>query len=170
MAGNTNSGRRAKPAALHVINGNPSKKTDAELAMGAGQPVVPPVGIPDCPTFLTDPAKNEWRRIAPDLQVMGILSRIDQGELAVYCQAYADWQYFREKIATLKEDGYVEATPSGYKQMSAWMQSANRAEDRMRTAGASFGLNPSARARLQVRAPQGELFPNAEKETANKYF
>jgi phage terminase small subunit len=54
--------------------------------------------------------------------------------------------------------------------MSAWMTTANRAEDRMRTAGASFGLTPAARQRLQVRAPQGELFPNEQQEAADKYF
>jgi phage terminase small subunit len=54
--------------------------------------------------------------------------------------------------------------------MSVWMQISNRAEDRMRTAGASFGLNPSARMRLNVNAPQGELFPNEPKETASKFF
>ena len=169
MAGTSNSGRRPKPAALHLINGNPSKKSAAELA-GAGDPVRPPAAIPVCPAFLTKDAKDEWKRIAADLQIMGLLSRIDRGELAVYCQAWGDWKYSRTKIAELKEAGFVEATPSGYKQMSAWMQLANRAEDRMRTAGASFGLNPSARVRLQVRPPQGELFENAPKEAADKYF
>ncbi|WP_041742291.1 phage terminase small subunit P27 family [Collimonas fungivorans] len=169
MAGTSNSGRRATPTNIHVIRGNPSKKSAAELA-GAGTAVVVKAEAPTCPDFLTPDAKAEWKRIAADLVLLGLVSKLDRGELAVYCQAWADWKYARKQIADQKEKGFVESTPSGYKQMSAWMQVANRAEDRMRTAGASFGLNPSARARLQIPAPQGELFPNAQKDAAAKYF
>lgn len=169
MAGNANSGRKAIPANVHLLRGNPSKKSMSELANAGGQPAVK-AQAPACPDFLTPDAKQEWKRIANDLAVLGIVSKLDRGELAVYCQAWADWKHARKMIADLKESGFVEQTPSGYKQMSAWMQVANRAEDRMRTAGASFGLNPSARQRLDVRPPQGELFPNEQKETAAKYF
>ena len=172
MAGNSNSGRKRQPAALHLINGNPSKKPLSELTSdGAKTKPHVNIAIPECPTFLTKDAKAEWKRVASDLAVMGVLARVDRGELAIYCQAWADWKYFREKIAAAKdESGYVETTPSGYKQMSALMQSANRAEDRMRVAGASFGMNPSARARLDVRPPQGELFENEKKDAADRFF
>lgn len=145
----------------------------AELAAAAGRkPVDPATAAPACPDFLSADAKTEWRRIINDLVTLGVVTKIDRGELAVYCEAWADWKHARKTIATMKDNGFVETTPSGYKQMSAWMQVANRAEDRMRTAGASFGLNPSARMRLQVRTPagQGELFPNDEKSKAAAYF
>lgn len=171
MAGNSNSGRRAIPATVHAIRGNPSKKSAAELAEGrAKKPVDPATAAPACPDFLSADAKTEWRRIIGDLVTLGVVTKIDRGELAVYCQAWADWKYARLKIKEMSDAGFVESTPSGYKQISAWMQVANRAEDRMRTAGASFGLNPSARTRLQVRTPQGELFPNEEKSKAAGYF
>lgn len=171
MAGNGNSGRRALPATVHLLRGNPSKKSEAELAAGATSPASRvKAQAPAAPDFLTAEAKTEWKRIAQDLVVLGLLSKLDRAELAVYCQAWADWKHARKKIAELKDSGFVEHTPSGYKQMSAWMQIANRAEDRMRTAGASFGLNPSARTRLDIQAPQGELFPNEQKDTAAKYF
>lgn len=169
MAGNSNSGRRALPATVHLIRGNPSKKPAADLT-GATKAMTANAAAPACPDFLTADAKTEWRRIVGDLVVLGIISKIDRAELAVYCQAWADWKYARKKIAEARDSGFVETTPSGYKQMSAWMQTANRAEDRMRTAGSSFGLNPAARQRLEVRAPQGELFPNEHKEAADKYF
>lgn len=173
MAGNQNSGRRSVPATVHAIRGNPSKLSNAELAEAATRkPVDLATAAPACPDFLTADAKTEWRRIINDLVMLGVVTKIDRGELAVYCTAWADWKYARKRIAELKDSGFVESTPSGYKQMSAWMQTANRAEDRMRTAGASFGLNPSARMRLQVRTPvgQGELFPNDEKNKAASYF
>lgn len=169
MAGNSNSGRRAVPANVHLIRGNPSKKSATELAH-AGQSMQAPIEAPKCPAFLTADAKAEWKRIAEDLVSLRVLSNLDRAELAVYCQAWADWKRAREKIAELGEKGFVENTPSGYKQIAAWMQLANRAEERMRTAGASFGLNPSARSRITPQSPQGELFPNEEKDKAAKYF
>ncbi|MCH4563358.1 phage terminase small subunit P27 family [Halomonas sp. EGI 63088] len=169
MAGNRNSGRKPLPANVHALRGNPSKKSAADLDPGRGEVQVE-AKIPPCPAFLTKDARAEWKRIAKDLQVLGLISELDRGELAVYCQAWADWKLAREKITALEEAGFVEVTPSGYKQMSAWMQLANRAEERMRKAGSSFGLNPSARASLGAgTVKQGELFPNEQAETARKY-
>ncbi|RAH37420.1 phage terminase small subunit P27 family [Halomonas sp. SL1] len=170
MAGNRNSGRKPLPANVHAIRGNPSKLPAHELAGGQGSQPQIQAEIPPCPAFLSKDAKGEWKRIAKDLQTLGLISKLDRGELAVYCQAWSDWKRAREKITQLEDSGFVETTPSGYKQMSAWMQLANRAEERMRKAGSSFGLNPSARASLGPgTAAQGELFPNEQAETAEKY-
>lgn len=175
MAGNGNSGRPAKPASLHLIDGNPSKKSTVDLA-GTNKQSAPvaPIAPPECPGFLTGDAKTEWKRIVDDLIVMGVVSRIDRGALAVYCQAWADWKMAREMLAKkTRGAGYEDITPSGYKQMSVWLQIANRAEERMRVSGALFGLNPSARSSMGIQAPQGkqtELFPNEPKEAAGRFF
>lgn len=180
MAGNSNSGRRALPAGVHLIHGNRSKKPLSEITQSGVQWELV-ADAPECPAVLDELAREIWDELAPDLYMLGLINKLDQGELAVYCQSYADWQYARTKITEMRETartktqkrdaGYVDTTPSGYKQISVWMQIANRAEERMRTAGASFGLNPSARARVQLPAGgQGELFHNDEREKANKYF
>lgn len=167
MAGNQNSGRRKLPANVHALRGNPSKLPSYELNDTGPQLKAE---APPCPAFLTKDAKAEWKRIVKDLEILGLITKVDRGELAVYCQAWGDWKKAREKITELEDSGYVESTPSGYKQMSAWMQLANRAEDRMRKAGNAFGLNPSARASLGTgTAKQGELFPNEQADTARKY-
>jgi len=169
MAGNRNSGRKPLPANVHALRGNPSKKSRHELE-GQGVPQHLPAEIPPCPAFLTKDAKAEWKRIAKDLQTLGLITKVDRGELAVNCQAWADWKQAREKITEMGESGFVEVTPSGYKQMSVMMQIANRAEERMRKAGDSFGLNPTARAKLGTgQVAQGELFPNEQAETAARY-
>lgn len=180
MAGNSNSGRKALPATVHLIQGNRSKKPLSEITQSGVQWELV-ADAPECPEVLDDAAREVWDELAPDLYMLGLINRLDQGELAVYCQAYADWKHARTMIQEVKnaartktakrEAGYIESTPSGYKQISVWMQIANRAEERMRTSGALFGLNPSARARVQLPAGgQGELFRGDEKEKANKYF
>lgn len=169
MAGNRNSGRRALPANVHALRGNPSKKSAHELHDNSAPSLN--AEAPPCPSFLTKDAKAEWKRIVQDLVTLGLMTKVDRGELAVYCQAWADWKHAREKIAAAEGDtGHIMNTPSGYKQMSVWLQIANRAEERMRQAGNSFGLNPSARAKLGTgTVKQGELFPNEQAETAAKY-
>jgi len=180
MAGNNNSGRRALPATVHLIQGNRSKKPISELTQSGVQWELVK-DAPDCPAVLDEAAREIWDQLAPDLYLLGLINKLDQGELAVYCQAYADWQFARSMIAETRaaartktgkrEAGYVDTTPSGYKQIGVWMQIANRAEERMRASGALFGLNPSARARVQLPAGgQGELFENGEKAVAAKYF
>lgn len=77
MAGNNNSGRRALPATVHMLRGNPSKKSEAELA-AAGMPMSPVVQAPECPDFLSDDAKAEWARIVDDLVDLGVVTEIDR--------------------------------------------------------------------------------------------
>lgn len=170
MAGNSNSGRKALPAAVHMMRGNPSKKPIAELT-SAGVEWELIKDMPECPRHLTEYAREEWDRIAPDLYMLGLINKLDQGELAVYCTAYGDWRHAREMMNRFvdSETGYVDVTPNGFKQQGVWMQIANRAEERMRTAGGSFGLNPSARSKINLPKAQGSLFPNDEQDVASKY-
>lgn len=173
MAGNRNSGRKALPATVHLLRGNPSKKSAAELKAMQDKNVESalPVKIPPCPAFLTKDAKAEWKRISKDLAVLGMVNELDRSELAVYCQAWADWKKAREMIGGLGELGMIDKTPNGFKQTSVWMQIANRAEERMNKAGSNFGFSPAARAKLrQTQQPQGELSQNEQAKTAAKYF
>jgi len=169
MAGNQNSGRKNLPVSVHLIRGNPSKKAFSDLKQNHVQWELVS-DVPTCPPELDEIAREEWDRITPDLYKLGVIKTFDQGELAVYCQAYADWKYARRKVSALKEEGYVDITPSGYKQMSVWLQIANRAEERMRASGASFGFTPAARQRIQLPVAQADLFSNEHKEKAEKYF
>lgn len=56
--------------------------------------------------------------------------------------------------------GLVDATPSGYKQISALMQAYNRAADATKSHAAEFGWSPAARQRVQGQA-QASLFPDS---------
>lgn len=86
-------GPKALPANVHLLRGNPSKKTGAELQAG----VHPDVEIPNCPPHLRPEAKKEWKRIAPELEKLGLISRLDRTALALYCQAWA-WLVWHEKL------------------------------------------------------------------------
>jgi P27 family predicted phage terminase small subunit len=152
------------PGVTHLRNGNPSKKAVAELLNGLRVPVV----IPNCPGHLVPAAKKEWKRITPLLAELGLVAEIDMAALAMYCQAYGRWHDAERKIRELnkadpkREAGLIGHTPSGYQQMSVWLQIANREREFIGKMLAEFGLSPSARARVQPQDVQLEL-PGLEK-------
>lgn len=176
MAGNGNSGRPAKPAVLHLLDGNKSKKAFGALMDDLTSPAVP-VQAPPMPDCMTDEAVAEWERLIPDLELLGLISKLDMMALATYCEAVADWKRFRRRIHDANADregaadkGDVQVFKTGATQISVWRQLANDAEKRANAAGAMFGFSPMARRNLKVTPPQGDLFPNEHRDAANKYF
>lgn len=173
MSGNANSGRSGKPAYLHLLQGNRSKKSVSDLLTEIKEPVVQ-VAAPPKPNWLSEVAATEWDRVVADLLTMGWISALDMMALATYCEAVADWQRFRRLIAdhNAKADGSgdIQTFATGAKQISVWRQLANDAEKRANAAGALFGFSPMARRNMKAAAPQGELFPNEQRDAASKYF
>lgn len=172
MAGNANSGRQSKPAVVHLLKGNPSKKSAKALLDEVQNPAVP-VAAPPKPDWLTTDAAVEWDRVLPDLLTLGLISCLDMMPLAAYCEAVADYQRFTRLISEMNETlnrGDVQTFHSGARQMSVWRLLRNDAEKRASTAGAVFGFSPMARRNLKAPTPQRELFPNAQQEAAQKYF
>jgi P27 family predicted phage terminase small subunit len=145
------------PANVHMLNGNPSKKSSAELR----NELKPDVVLPDPPEHLADLAKAEWNRLGAELIRLGLISQLDRAAFAVYCQAYARWAAAEAKLKVAGEDALVETTPSGYRQMSVLLQISNRAADQMHKFMCEFGMTPSARTRFTTLSAQLPLFPDA---------
>ena len=72
---------------------------------------MPPQDNVKCPAWLMPEAKKEWKRLAPSLIAMGVLTEHDMEAFAGYCQAYARW---REAEEFLSQHGTIFSTPSGY--------------------------------------------------------
>lgn len=164
-------GRKPLPKNVHLLRGNPSKKPAAELATG----LHPVVEMPPCPDdLLSADARAEWERVTVELIQLRVLAKVDMAAVAVYCQAWGDWAEARRKLRELGDAGYVEQTPSGYKQQGVWLQIANRAAETMKSYGALFGMNPSARSSVQPsqgHCPQLDMFTDDEKqEGPERYF
>ncbi len=75
-------GRKPKPTAVKVLEGNPGKRS-----LNTGEPK-PEKKAPRCPAWLEDEAKKEWKRMAKQLEHLGILTEIDMAAFAGYCQAF----------------------------------------------------------------------------------
>ena len=96
-------GRKPKPTALKVLEGNPGKRP-----LNDREPV-PPKGTLKCPAWLLPEAKKEWKRLAPALEAMGVLTMADLTAFEGYCQAYARW---KEAEAFITQHGSIFQTPA----------------------------------------------------------
>lgn len=134
-------GRKPKPAAVKVLEGNPGKR-----AFNTGEPK-PEKKAPRCPSWLEDEAKREWKRMAKQMEQLGILTEIDMAAFAGYCQAYARW---KEAEEYLSEHGQVVKTPSGYCQQVPQVSIAQTYLKIMNRFCEQFGLTPSSRGRIAV--------------------
>lgn len=65
-------GRKPKPTAIKLLEGNPGKHPLNEY-----EPV-PPKATVKCPSWLLPEAKKEWKRLAPSLEAMGVLTIAQQ--------------------------------------------------------------------------------------------
>ncbi|ABM32202.1 P27 family predicted phage terminase small subunit [Paracidovorax citrulli] len=176
MAGNSNSGRPALPPFMHQMQGNRSKQSQAQLAE-TNEALQIAACAPEPPDWLNAAALAEWHRVVPDLLTLGWVHRLDRMQLAAYCEAVADWETFRRRIAEENrrqaDAGDVQTFATGAKQISIWRQLANDAEKRANAAGAGFGFTPLARRNMKAASAlpsQPELFPNDHKEAAARYF
>lgn len=132
-------GRKPKPTALKVLEGNPGKRP-----LNDREPV-PPKGTLKCPAWLLPEAKKEWKRLAPALEAMGVLTMADLTAFEGYCQAYARW---KEAEAFITQHGSIFQTPSGYVQQVPQVSIAQTNMKIMLKFCEQFGLTPSARSRI----------------------
>lgn len=134
-------GRKPKPTAIKVLEGNPGKRS-----INKSEPK-PKAKAPKCPTWLDDEAKKEWRRMSKQLEHLGILTEVDMAAFAGYCQAYARWKDAEEFIT---KHGTIVKTPSGYWQQVPQVSIAQTYLKIMNRFCEQFGLTPSSRSRISA--------------------
>jgi P27 family predicted phage terminase small subunit len=141
-------GRRPTPVRLKLLRGNPGKR-----ALGAIFEPPPPPKPPDPPEFLKGAALEEWRRVAPNLTLLGLLTPLDVTTLAAYCTAYQTWRQALELLQGLAEvdakaHGLLIKGSKGQARSNPLVQIAREAAaDMVRIAG-EFGFSPAARSRI----------------------
>ena len=102
------------------------------------------------PSHLVVEARREWKRLGRKLVECGLLTEIDAGALALYCQAWARWV---EAERALERYGVVVKSPSGFPMQSPYLAIANKAMEQMTRLLTEFGMSPSSRARVAVSPP-----------------
>jgi P27 family predicted phage terminase small subunit len=129
-------GRRPTPQALKDLAGNPGKRPSREA--------IQPKGLARCPSWLSSVAKTEWKRLAAELELLGLLGSTDQAALAGYCTAYANLvkaqRLINSKGFTYTHNGLAKKRPE--------VQIAQDAMREMRKYAQEFGMTPSSRSKV----------------------
>jgi P27 family predicted phage terminase small subunit len=113
----------------------------------------PDVEAPDCPEWLSDPAKEVWFQVVPMLVELRVIAKSNAGPLARYCNAFVQWLKAAEFLDSSKTLVYaIKGKGGDTVAWAPWPQNAlyekyNRIlsglEDR-------FGLTPAARSRITL--------------------
>jgi len=141
-------GPKPKPTKLKKLEG---VRTDR---INENEPE-PKAGKVTCPRFLSKEGKAEWRRIAPELTRLGLLTPVDRAAFAAYCASYGHWVK-TERL--LQEQGVLARGNKDQIIASPLLWISTSASKMMLKFGVEFGLTPSSRSRLIGAAP-GERDP-----------
>ena len=136
-------GRKPKPTALKKLEGNPGKRqlNDYEPR--------PPASTLRCPNYLLPEAKKEWRRLAPALIAMGVLTVADVVPFAAYCTAFARW---REAEDFITQHGAIYKDPRGFARPNPYVAIAAHQLREIKSLAAEFGLTPANRTAIIANA------------------
>lgn len=133
---------RKKPTALKRAEGNPGKRP-----LPKGEPA--PTGKAVAPKSLTPKARTVWRRLAPKLDALGVLTDIDVEVFERYCETQVRWRVLNRWLQT-------HENCEGVMRIHAKATLANRLSLEMLKFECEFGMTPASRTRIAVSAPRGE--------------
>ncbi|MEP2029270.1 MAG: phage terminase small subunit P27 family [Paracoccaceae bacterium] len=142
-------GRKPKPTQLKLITGTLRKSRTNK------NEIRPDVVRPDPPDHLSHQAKIEWDRIVGNLFSLGIMTALDRGALAAYCQAYGRWVQAERALARFSKNdaatfGIMLKTSHGNAIVNPLVSAANKAQADMVRYAAEFGMTPSSRSRVSA--------------------
>jgi P27 family predicted phage terminase small subunit len=104
-------------------------------------------GIPRCPDWLSDDAKEIWKRTVKQLKQMGTLSVADVDLIAAYCNAVVTYKKATDLVD--KSGVLIKGRRDGVVTNPA-VRIQRDAAQLIRQLGAEFGLSPSSRSRISV--------------------
>lgn len=147
-------GRPSTPTALKLLHGNPGHRP-----LPPDEPM-PETDIPECPDHLDADAQQEWMRLVPELQKLGLITLLDRATLGAYCSAYSMWRQAEQELPALAKK-LAKATGAKRGQIlnerNIVIGMRRQALREMNTYLQHFGLSPASRPRVQGNPNQPDL-------------
>lgn len=137
-------GRKPKPTALRVLEGNPGKRP-----INKNEPKPKPLA-PTTSSWMSAEAKKLRKQLAPKLENMGLLTEVDGPAFDFMITHYA---LAAEAAAMIKRDGIIDESKPTLKAHPAMKILKDNSAAFLRYAS-SFGLTPAERSRLNLAAPE----------------
>lgn len=130
-----------KPTVIEMLEGNPRKQKVNR------QEPRPGLIMPTCPPQLDAGAKREWKRLAPLLYELGLLTEVDYICLGQLCQAYST-QAQAQRM--LNKTGLLVKNPGGIPVQNPMLRVVNEQSAIIDRLCRGFGLNPAYRASMRA--------------------
>lgn len=147
-------GPRPTPTYLKLLRGNPGRRP---INKNEPKPEIP-AKQPAPPAWLSAYALEEWKRVAPELWRINLLTKVDVAVFAMYCEAYARWRTAEEALAVMASRdpvmrGLIARSKAGTAMENPLAYISRRAAQEMLRCAGEFGLTPAARSRISIGAP-----------------
>ena len=142
-------GPKPQPSALKRLRGNPGKRR-----LNEREPK-PQSGLPRVPSWLRPEVRKHWKKIAPMLDDIGVMTVIDGIALALLCEALGDYIRARGIVERVADEGqpFLTTTDKGNVIQHPAVGVMNKAWERVLKMLREFGMTPSSRSGLETGKP-----------------
>ena len=130
-------GRRPAPTAIKRAQGNPGKRKLRDDEPTATTRTT-------APRVLGPIGRREWNRVIKATKELGTITKLDRGELTLYCRA---WEDYVEAVTIYTIEGLIIEGRQGPKRHPAW-DIAEKASIIMHKTAQELGFTPAARSKV----------------------
>ncbi|MBI4291310.1 MAG: phage terminase small subunit P27 family [Betaproteobacteria bacterium] len=131
---------------MKLLAGNPGGRSLNETEP---QPDVVEETLP-APKWLSGEGRAVWAVEFPKLVRNAMITEIDLGAFAKYCQAFG--RYLNAESMVAKQGEVLIAPGSGFPIQNPYLAVSNKAQEQMHKAETEFGMTPSSRSRVSTKA------------------
>ncbi|WJM83225.1 phage terminase small subunit P27 family [Pectobacterium brasiliense] len=139
------SGPPKTPTHLRLVRGNPSKRP-----INKNEPQ-PSKGVPPTPKHFTKQEKYWFKRLAEELDAIGVITQLDGKALELLVKTYIQ---YRNHCDVLDRDGYSYKTDDGLLKAHPEAAMKDRALASINGMLGGFGMTPSSRSKVNASKPE----------------
>ena len=137
-------GRKAKPTALKLIDGNPGNRPINEH-----EPAPVKIYAPPPPEGFDDLQTAKWLEVTNKLARIRVLTELDLDALEIYCR---EWVNMHLAISDIAVRGKLMTTPGGGVMWNPNWSQYKHSQSVCRSIMSEFGMTPSTRTTLVADA------------------
>jgi len=145
-------GRRAQPINLLALKGRKHlTKSEIETRREAEKKIKPRANKIRPPDWLSDEAKQEFKRIIKEMKDLDVLTNVDTDAVAIYCDAYVS---YIECTRIIEKEGmmvtHVNQAGESNEVPHPLMTKKRQLADQMKSMATELGLTPSSRSKISM--------------------
>ena len=137
-------GRKSKPSALRLVQGNPGHRPVNE-----DEPAPRKIFAPPAPRTFSKVEKAKWKKLCKQLSECRVLTELDLDALEMYVRS---WHTMMVALADVKKRGKLILNATGGEVWNPSWTEYKHAVSVVRSLQAEFGLTPSSRTGIVATA------------------